>query len=560
MKKQRLRIAIAQINCTVGDLEGNSQKIINYIQKAKDIGADIVSFPELSITGYPPEDLLLKAKFIQDNLAALKKLAKSVGDIVVVVGFVDKKQKSLYNAAAVLYKSKIYGACHKMLLPNYGVFDEKRYFDSEPDFSVFKFGDALFGINICEDIWHEEGPICRQASYGAKLIININASPYHAAKVKEREAVIQKQAKKNKVVIAYANLVGGQDELVFDGQSMIVNDSGRVVARAEAFKEELLVLDVDIPVSKKKTSKNVTNIVNKVLSKEKTALTEKKAKLLDPVEEVYQALLLGLHDYVTKNGFKKVVIGLSGGIDSALVAVIAADALGKDNVTCVFMPSRYSSEDSRQDAQELAKNLGVKLLEVSIEGVFGAYLSMLSPHFEGSAPNIAEENLQARIRGNILMAFSNKLGWLVLTTGNKSEMSTGYATLYGDMAGGFAVIKDVPKVLVYKLSRYRNSMGLVIPERVFTKAPTAELRPNQKDSDTLPIYETLDPILKAYVEEDKDSKSIIAKGFDKDIVRRVLNMVDKSEYKRRQSPPGIKITPKSFGRDRRMPITNKYKG
>lgn len=560
MRKQRLRIAIAQINCTVGDLEGNSQKIIDYIQKAKAIGADIVSFPELSITGYPPEDLLLKAKFIRDNLSTLNKLVKSVGDIVAVIGYVDKKQKSLYNSAAVIYKSRIYGVCHKMLLPNYGVFDEKRYFDSEQDNSVFKFGDVLFGINICEDIWHEEGPAYRQATCGAKLIININASPYHAAKIKEREAVIQKQAKKNKVLIAYANLVGGQDELVFDGQSMIVNASGRVIARAEAFKEELLALDVDIPVAKKRTTKNIINITNKFFSKEKTALVEEKAKLLNPVEEVYQALLLGLHDYVTKNGFKKVVIGLSGGIDSALVAVIAADALGKDNVTCVFMPSRYSSQDSRQDAQELAKNLGVKLLEVSIEEAYGAYLSMLARHFEGLAPNIAEENLQARIRGNILMAFSNKFGWLVLTTGNKSEMSTGYATLYGDMAGGFAVIKDVPKVLVYKLSRYRNSLGVVIPERVFTKAPTAELRPNQKDSDTLPIYETLDPILKAYVEEDNDSKSIIAKGFDKDIVSRVLNMVDKSEYKRRQSPPGIKITPKSFGRDRRMPITNKYKG
>ncbi len=560
MKKQTLRIAIAQINCTVGDLDGNSEKISRYIQRAKGSGVDIISFPELALTGYPPEDLLLKPKFIEDNLKKIKELSKSVNDIVAVVGFVDRKGRDIYNAAAIIYNAKIYGIYHKMLLPNYGVFDEKRYFNPGDNPLVFKFGKFIFGVNICEDIWHKEGPTKQQALAGAELILNINASPYHAGKIKEREEIIRKQAKASRLFIAYTNLVGGQDELVFDGQGMVVNDSGRIVSRAGAFKEDLLIADLNIPVKKLRLSKRIITIADGLPSKDRAPLSRKGLSPLEAVAEIYQALLLGLRDYVTKNGFQKVVIGLSGGVDSSIVAALAVDALGKENVIGVFMPSRYSSSESEVDATQLAGNLGIKFITIPIEQIYKIYLMVLEPHFLGQDKDITEENLQARIRGNILMALSNKFGWLVLTTGNKSEMSTGYATLYGDMAGGFALIKDVPKQLVYKLARYRNSLSLVIPERVLTKEPTAELRPNQKDRDTLPPYETLDPILKAYVEEDKDLAKIISSGLDKETVSRVLNMVDKSEYKRRQSPPGIKITPRAFGRDRRMPITNKYRG
>lgn len=561
MKKEWLRIAVAQINCTVGDLEGNSQKIVQYIQLAKGFGVDIISFPELSITGYPPEDLLLKPKFVQDNLGKLKELTKLVNDIVVIVGFVDRQDSDIYNAAAIIYKAKIRGVFRKMFLPNYGVFDEKRYFAQGEELVVFKIGKALLGINICEDIWHKQGPTRQQAKMGAKLIININASPYHAGKVKERQEIAQNQAKSNHVFIAYTNLVGGQDELVFDGQSMFVDNQGKVISRAEAFKEDLIIADLGIPVEKTKKTKGIIVVTDELPLKKKPALHRREIKtILEPMAEVYQALLLALKDYVTKNGFQKVVIGLSGGIDSSIVATLAVDALGRDNVIGVFMPSRYSSQESEIDAMQLAENLGMKLMKIPIEQIYKIYLMVLEPHFLGEEKDITEENLQARIRGNILMALSNKFGWLVLTTGNKSELSTGYATLYGDMAGGFAVLKDVPKTLVYKLSRYRNSYGVVIPERVLTKEPTAELKPKQKDSDTLPPYETLDPILKDYIEEDKDLNNIISSGFDEKTVLRVLGMVDKSEYKRRQSPPGIKITPKAFGRDRRMPITNKYRG
>ena len=560
MKKQSFRIAIAQINSTVGDLEGNAGKIIEYIQRTKGFGVDIICFPELALTGYPPEDLLLKPKFVSDNLAKVKELAKSVNDIVAVVGFVDKKGADLYNAAAIIRKGKICGICHKVFLPNYGVFDEKRYFSSGDKPCVYKLGRAIFGINICEDIWHKDGPTALDAMSGAKLILNINASPYYAGKVKLREEIIRKQARSNKLCIVYANLVGGQDELVFDGQSMVVDSSGKIINRAEAFKEDLLLVDVEIPESKTRRGQKIITIKDALPVTKRAALPKRDIKPPEPIAEIYQALILGLRDYVSKNGFQKVVIGLSGGIDSSLVASLAVDALGRENVIGVFMPTRYSSIESETDATQSAANLGIKLIAVSVEQIYRMYLVVLEPHFLGSEKNITEENLQARIRGSILMAFSNKFGWLVLATGNKSEMSTGYATLYGDMAGGFAVIKDVPKLLVYKLARYRNSLSLVIPERIFTKAPTAELKPNQKDSDTLPVYETLDPILKAYVEEDKDLNNIVSLGFDIETARKVLNMVDKSEYKRRQSPPGIKITPKAFGRDRRMPITNKYKG
>jgi len=547
MDKQTLRIALAQINSTVGDLQGNINKIAEYIKRAKDSGVDIVCFPEMALTGYPPEDLLLKPKFIADNIRSLKKLAESVTDITAIVGFVDRLDDNLYNAAAVIYNGDIDGIYRKMFLPNYGVFDEKRYFKKGEEPLVLKLksgpagvNDFIFGVNICEDIWHQEGPTKEESQAGARLIVNINASPYHMGKIQEREAIIRNQAKANKTYIAYVNLVGGQDELVFDGQSMVADTQGNVIKRAGAFKEDLLVVDLPLDLSASPRKEKITPAL--------------------PVAEVYQALLLGLKDYVVKNGFKKVVVGLSGGIDSSFVAALAAEALGKDNVVGIFMPTRYSSMESEADAKQLAENLGIKFLNITVEPMYKMYLLALEQYFAGLNRDITEENLQARIRGGMLMALSNKFSWLVLATGNKSEMSTGYATLYGDMVGGLAPIKDVPKTYVYALARYRNSLGEVIPQRVLTKEPTAELKPDQKDKDTLPPYEILDPILKSYIEEDKDAEKIVALGFDEETVLKVINMVDRSEYKRKQSPPGIKITPRAFGRDRRMPITNKYRG
>ena len=557
--KKNIRLAIAQINCTVGDLEGNCRKMHEYLHRAKGMGADIVSFPELAVTGYPPEDLLLKTGFVDANLDALKKLAKSVNDIVAVVGFVNKKGKDIYNAAAVIYKGEIKGIYHKIFLPNYGVFDEKRYFKAGTEEQVFKIGDIIFGVTVCEDIWHKDGPVARQASMGAKLIININSSPYYAGRIREREEVVRDQAKANGVVISYVNLVGGQDELIFDGQSMIADSSGKIIGRAEPFKEDLFFMDVDIPTGETETLKKAVAVSDEFSSKAKMALLRRDAKPLEKVAEIYNALVLGLKDYVTKNGFSKVVIGLSGGVDSALVAALASDALGKENVMGVFMPTRYSSARSEADARLTASNLGIKFIVIPMDPLFKLYLMALESHFSGLGRDTTEENLQARIRGNMLMALSNKFNWMVLATGNKSEMSTGYATLYGDMAGGFAAIKDVFKTLVYKLAKYRNSLGMVIPESVITKEPTAELKPDQKDSDTLPPYSLLDEILKAYIEKDKTLDEIIEDGFDSQTVKKVVDMVDKSEYKRRQAPPGIKITPKAFGKDRRMPIINKYK-
>ena len=557
---KNLRVAMAQINCVVGDVDGNSRKVIEYINKAKEVGADIIAFPELSVTGYPPEDLLLKDKFVDDNLDGLKKIVKAADDIVVIVGFADKNENLLYNAAGVIYKGAIKGIYHKVFLPNYGVFDEKRYFESGNRPLIFKLGKFVFGVNICEDIWHKSGPTKLQAAKGAGLIININSSPYHVGKIKEREEVVKNAAKTNDIVIAYINLVGGQDELVFDGQSMLVDNSGKIVQRAEAFKEDLLIADVPIPIKKLCDPKEYI-VINEDYRPKDTGLelTRREIKPPEMITEVYEALVLGLKDYVLKNGFEKAVVGLSGGIDSSLVAALAVDAISSDNVIGVFMPTRYSSEESEADAKSVAANLGMKFINISIDHIFKIYLLALEQQFAGRGRDTTEENLQARIRGNIMMALSNKFGWLVLTTGNKSEMSTGYATLYGDMAGGLAVIKDVPKTLVYKLARYRNNIGKVIPERVLTKEPTAELKADQKDKDTLPPYDVLDPILKAYIEEDEELKDIVSLGYDKETVSRVLNMVDRSEYKRRQSPPGIKITPKAFGKDRRMPITNKYR-
>ncbi len=470
-----MKIAIAQINQKMGDFSYNEQKIIEYIIKARSKKADVVIFPELAVTGYPPEDLLLKKKFIKDNLESIKNLSKAIDGITALVGFVNEANGNIYNSAALIKDKKIAGIYDKMILPNYGVFDEKRYFKPGKKASVFNIAGVKAGINICEDIWQDGGPIKEQAKKGAKIIFILNASPYHMNKIIERERILIKAAKANKVFIVYSNLVGGQDELVFDGYSMVVGPNGKVIARGKCFEEDLLEAEIFFEKGAKATG----------------SITE----LLNEEEEVYEALKMGLKDYVSKNGFKEVVMGLSGGIDSALVAAIAADALGKDKVHCVFLPSEFSSKDSKEDAEALAKNLGVDYSEIPIQEIYCLYLEVLGKFFAEKSPDITEENLQARIRGNIIMALSNKFGYLVLATGNKSEMSTGYATLYGDMAGGLEVIKDVPKMMVNKLSKYRNSISNVIPERILTKAPTAELRHNQKDSDSLPPYEILDPYL-----------------------------------------------------------------
>ena len=536
-----MKIAIAQINLRVGDFEFNKALIESYIKKAKDRGADIVVFPELSVTGYPPEDLLHKKAFISDNRKYLDKLCGAVDGIAAIIGFVNEDKSGIHNSAAVIKNKKLLAVYDKTVLPNYGVFDEKRYFKPGKKPLVFSLGGIKAGINICEDIWHEGGPIREQARRGARVIFVLNASPYHMNKIREREEILTAKAKENRAHIVYANLVGGQDELIFDGYSMVVDPGGKIVARAEGFEEELLIADIDPGKANRPASK------------------AKVAKLMPEDEEVYNALKLGLKDYLLKNDFKEAVIGISGGIDSALVAALAVDVLGKDKVHGVFMPTEYSSRESGEDAGRLAKNLGIHLESIPVQEIFELYLKTLSNYFKGTRSDITEENLQARIRGNIIMALSNKFGWLVLTTGNKSEMSTGYATLYGDMAGGLAVIKDVPKTLVYRLAKFRNSVDPVIPERILTKEPTAELKFDQKDSDTLPPYSTLDSILKLYIENDLEAEKIKQHGFRTDTVRKVLGLVDKSEYKRRQSPPGLKITPKAFGRDRRMPITNRYR-
>lgn len=592
MTNQTIRIGLAQMNAHVGDLKGNTEKIIRFTEDAGKKGVDIVSFPELAITGYPPEDLLLKSKFVDDNYASLEFIAKKTSsiDLAVVVGFVDKTD-DIYNAAAVLYKGKIAGIYHKNYLPNYGVFDEKRYFKSSNVSQIFIIRGIPVGVNICEDIWYPDGPCMTQALAGARLIVNINSSPYHAGKWRFRERMVSTRASDNAVFIAYTNMVGGQDELVFDGHSMVFNPKGDLIASGKQFGEDMIVADIDLkmvdlarlydPRRRARmfspdvigavgavSSVTTVHVSDAVTGKKKPGIISKTTEPLDCVDEVYQALVLGTRDYVRKNGFKEVVIGLSGGIDSALVAVVAVDALGKKNVHGVFMPSQYTMPESGEDVDALVKNLGIKLLTIPVNDIFKLYLDTLSGEFDHKKPDITEENIQARIRGNIIMALSNKFGRLVLTTGNKSEMSVGYATLYGDMAGGFAVIKDVPKTLVYDLVKFRNSMDKArdksgvppVPERVIIKAPTAELRPGQKDSDTLPEYEILDPILNAYIEEDRSLREIVAMGYDEKTTAKVISMVDRSEYKRRQSPPGIKITPRAFGRDWRVPVTNGYKG
>jgi NAD+ synthase (glutamine-hydrolysing) len=574
-----LRIALAQIDCTVGDLEGNTDKICEYIEKAKAMEADLVAFPEMAIPGYPPEDLLLKPQFAQDNLQSLQEVIKQTKGITAVVGMVDR-QDDIYNGAALIHDGALVTIYHKIHLPNYGVFDENRYFQAGIECPVIVVRDVVVGVTICEDLWHPEGPALTQTLGGdAEVVVSINASPYHRGKTKFREQMLATRARDNSVILAYANMVGGQDELIFDGQSVIFDQNGVVVSHACAFEEELILSDLNIDgvfrarLHDPRRRQNKLSFIaqrppvrrfalsHRTEPSGKRPLHPKPYNPLHPLMEVYRALMLGVKDYVTKNGFSKVLIGISGGVDSALTSVIAVDALGKENVVGVFMPSQYTSHASEEDSHLLAKALGIKLLTIPIKEVFQTYLKMFAKEFKGRAVDTTEENLQARIRGNILMALSNKFGWLVLTTGNKSEMSVGYATLYGDMAGGFAVIKDVPKTLVYELANHRNSMDRrpLIPQRVLKRAPTAELKASQTDQDTLPPYPVLDPIVLAYVEEDVGYEELIAMGFDRKTVDKVIRMVDASEYKRRQAPIGIKITSRAFGKDRRLPITNQYK-
>jgi NAD+ synthase (glutamine-hydrolysing) len=573
-----LRIGLCQINTTVGDIEGNSKKILSYIAQGRKKGADLLVFPEMAITGYPPEDLLLMPKFLEANLRALKHIAKATSSITVIVGFVDKKE-DIFNAAALLHDGKIVDAYHKTFLPNYGVFDENRYFQGGTENFIFTLKSTPIGPSICEDLWYPGDPIRTQALYGgAELIINISASPFHAGKSALREKMISTRASDNAAIVAFCNLVGGQDELVFDGGSLIFDQQGELVVRGKQFEEDLVIEDLDMEAvfrmrlhdprirrerltEEDKGLRKITLPNRSHQVKKRSPIPKRNFKPLDKISEIYSALVLGTGDYVRKNGFKTVLLGLSGGIDSAMTATIAVDALGQKEVVGVAMPSPYTSKESLTDAKLLAKNLGIRFFVIPITEIFQAYLKTLSPSFNGLKPDVAEENIQARIRGNILMALSNKFGWLVLTTGNKSEVSVGYCTLYGDMAGGYAVLKDVTKTLVYELAKMKNKKEgtSVLPNNILIKAPTAELRRNQKDEDSLPPYSTLDPILQAYVEEDKGLEDIAKMGFKETLVKEVIQMVDRNEYKRRQSPPGVKITHRALGKDRRLPVTNRYR-
>ena len=579
------------MNPTVGDLDGNVRRITAWLREAKKAKVDLVAFPELAITGYPPEDLLLKSRFVAENRRALQEVIRHCRGLAAVVGYVGQSDgidpkparssvvqagaHELYNAAAVVADQKLITSYCKWYLPNYGVFDESRYFQPGRRLPLIRLRGTVVGVNICEDVWLPEGPTGFQAAAGAEVIVNINASPFHLGKSRVREQMLATRARENGVVLTYTNVVGGQDELVFDGNSVILDHQGEVIARGKAFEEDMIVADLNMEAvararrtGRKKvlprrlaSAVEVYPVPTPSVQKPLMRAVPDVAAVLDPLEEVYRALTLGVRDYVKKNGFARVVIGLSGGVDSALTAVIAVDALGAENVWGLFMPSPYTSKDSYDDVAELGARLAISVRTIPITNLFDNYRGVLAETFEGHAPNTTEENLQARIRGNLLMAFSNKFGHLVLTTGNKSEMSVGYATLYGDMAGGFAVIKDVPKTMVYDLARLRNLRGTtpVIPKRTLDRPPTAELRPNQKDEDSLPPYEVLDPILQAYVEEDRSLEEIVEAGFERATVARVMTMVDGSEYKRRQAPIGIKITQRALGKDRRMPITNGYR-
>ncbi len=569
-----VRVGLAQLNTTVGDLEGNLERVVEAYGRAEAAECDLVAFPELALTGYPPEDLVLKPGFVADTKAALAKLAARTGRCAAIVGFVDSG-RDLHNAAAVCAQGTVLGTYRKRILPNYAVFDEARYFtpgDLTDPLELYVIGGVRVGVTICEDAWSPNGPIAVQAAGGAELVVNINASPYAMDKVRLREKMLATRAADASCALVYVNQVGGQDELVFDGASMVFDAEGDLVARAPQFVEDLLVVDLEVDAIYRKRlldprGRETREALPEIAVSEASPRRDAQplggcAPLRDHIDEVYDAIVLGLRDYALKNGFQDVVLGLSGGIDSSLVAAIAADALGPDHVHGVSMPSRYSSDGSRSDAEALAAAIGCDYRTIAIEPAFAAFLELLDPSFAGLEADLTEENLQSRIRGMLLMALSNKFGWLVLTTGNKSEMAVGYSTLYGDSAGGFAVIKDVYKTTVYRLCRLVNDRAgrEVIPEAVFTKAPSAELRPDQRDDQSLPPYDMLDAILKAYVEDDRTAAEIAGAGWDEAVVRRITRLVDVAEYKRRQTPPGVRVTPKAFGRDRRLPITNGYRG
>ena len=576
------RIALAQVNTTVGDLRGNKELVKDWLDRASIQGADLAAFPELTLTGYPPEDLVLYPSFVAESKRLLHELAAEVTGISAVVGFVDEVDGRLFNASALLANGEVQGVYHKIHLPNYGVFDERRYFQPGTVCPVIDLGRCVIGLNICEDIWQSVGPSEVQCQAGAELIVNINGSPFEIDKRNTREGLVTSAAGRNRAFVAYVNQVGGQDELVFDGGSMVAGPDGNVIASSPQFEEDLLVIDLDIeqvraarrasPVEDRGGSRYQATAetwrVQPPAPKTRPALPSPRIAEADILDVIYSALVVGTRDYVRKTGFGKVAIALSGGIDSSLVAAVAADALGAPNVVGVSMPSRYSSEGSRSDAEELAKRLGIELWNIPIEAGHTAFEEMLTPYFAGTESGVAEENVQARIRGNLMMAISNKFGWLVLTTGNKSEMATGYATLYGDMAGGFAVIKDVPKTLVYDLARRRNESGpgSPIPQTVIDKPPSAELRPDQLDEDSLPPYPVLDRILEMYVEKRLPVQDIIeceraidGEHADEATVRRIAGLVDRNEYKRRQAAPGVKITGLAFGRDRRLPLASQYR-
>ena len=570
-----IRLALSQINVTVGDLAGNRDKILDHVHRARDFGAHIVVFPELAIPGYPPEDLLFKPRFIQSNLDVLHELVQATQGVAAIFGFVDR-QDDIYNAAAIACDGCLIDVYHKTYLPNYGVFDEDRYFQSGKTAGVYRLNGITFGVTICEDIWYPGGPAREQALAGdAEVLINISSSPFHDGKELLREQMIATRATDNSAVLAFCNLVGGQDELIFDGGSLIVDQEGRVIARSPRFEEDLLVADVDVEAvfrnrlhdsrrRKEKRDVSAPQVIELPDLQPKSVCLSPSERPDFPrpderLKNIYDALVLGTRDYVVKNGFEKVFIGLSGGIDSALVTAVAHDALGRENVVCVTMPTQFSSEGTFNDALQMAGNLDIRILTLPIQKLFDQYLGLLADEFGDLPSDTAEENIQPRVRGTLLMALANKFRALVLAPGNKSELSMGYATLYGDMAGGFAVIKDIYKTLVYDLAHYRNSLSdhPVIPVSIIERPPTAELRDDQKDTDSLPPYSVLDPILKAYVEDDASLQDIIALGYDEELVTRVIRTVDINEYKRRQAPPGIKITPRAFGRDRRLPITNR---
>jgi NAD+ synthase (glutamine-hydrolysing) len=574
-----LRVALAQINPTVGDIAGNARKIAEFTSTAREQGATLVVFPELSLSGYPPEDLLLKTSFLDLAEAALAELAAQTHGIVALVGFPERAD-DVYNAAAVLADGEIAAVYRKMYLPNYGVFDEQRYFQSGSEAGVFELNGVPIGVTVCEDIWEPGPPAMTEALAGAQVIVNLSASPYRAGYGRGRERMLVQRAVDNLASVVFVNTVGGQDELVFDGHSLAVDQDGRILARCPQFEEALTLCTIDpreVSSARLRDTRHranvrrqrraapiaeppVVHLASLEVAGDGDTVGGTTASLLDPEAEVYAALRTGLRDYVDKNGFERVVLALSGGIDSALVALVATDALGPERVTCVSMPSPFSSEGTRSDARTIAERLGVDFMEIPIEDAMGAYEAMLADAFAGREPDIAEENVQARIRGNVVMALSNKFGWLVLTTGNKSELSVGYATLYGDMAGGFAVIKDVFKGWVYQLVRWRNEEAAqeLVPASVLERPPSAELRYEQRDQDSLPPYQVLDAILGGYVEEDLDAVELVRRGLPREDVERVIRMVDRAEYKRRQAPPGIKISTKAFGRDRRLPITNRH--